>query len=110
MAESKTAQGVETPTRVSKREYISRIARRTGQPVRTVSEVYEAGLAELMEIIINGDRLMLTGFGSFYPQEHKGHRVQFAGRAGEKVIDDYSVLKFSATRDVNRRLDEVAQE
>lgn len=90
--------------RVSKREFVSRVARRAGVPVRVASSVYEAGIEELLSIIADGDRLTLSGFGKFYPQEHKGHRVRFADDNGTDEIDDYAVLKFSATRAVNKQI------
>jgi len=90
--------------RVSKREFVSRFARRAGVPVRVASHVYESMIEELLEIVGNGDKLTLTGFGKFYPQEHKGHRVRFADEDGKQEIDAYNVLKFSATREVNRRV------
>lgn len=90
--------------RVSKREYVSRVARRAGVPVRVASVVYEAAIEELLSIVGNGDRLTLTGFGKFYPQEHKGHRVRFADENGKAEIEDYAVLKFSATRSVNKKV------
>lgn len=89
--------------RVSKRKFIANVAHRSGLPIKVVGQVYDTGLAELMDIVSKGDQLMLTGFGKFYPQAHKGHRVQFAD-SGSKVIDDYHVLKFSATRSVNKLL------
>lgn len=88
--------------RVSKREFLAQVASRSGIPLRTVTRVYDASLEQLMEITSRGDQLMLTGFGKFYPQAHKGHRVQFAD--GAEVIDDYAVLKFSATRSINKAL------
>ncbi len=96
--------------RVNKREFIVRVSRRSGRPIREVTAIMEAGGRELMDIMREDQRLMITGFGSFYPQAHKGHRVQFSDEAGGKVIGDYSVLKFSATRDVNRSLDRRAAE
>lgn len=94
--------------RVNRREYVSRLARRAGVPVRVASAVYDAAVEELLEIVSSGDSLTLTGFGKFYPQEHKGHRVRIAGSdgfgEGFSDIDDYAVLKFSATRAVNRRI------
>jgi DNA-binding protein HU-beta len=96
--------------RVSKREYVNRVARRAGVPVRVASVVYEAMIEELLSIVGNGDRLTLTGFGKFYPQEHKGHAVRTVFKTGatdesEKAeIDSYAVLKFSATRSVNRKV------
>lgn len=89
--------------RVSKREFIARVSSRSRIPVKTVNRVYDKALAELLDIVTRGDQLMLTGFGKFYPQAHKGHRVQFA-EGGETQIDDYYVLKFSATRSVNKTL------
>lgn len=93
-----------SPGRVSKREYISRIAKRAGVPVRTAAAVYAAAIEELVLVVSSGERLTLTGFGKFYPQEHKGHKVRFAAVSGGDHIGDYTVLKFSATRDVNRRI------
>lgn len=97
---------VKEQERVSKRDFLARVAHRSGLPVKTVTQVYDESMAELMAIVVGGNQLMLTGFGRFYPQAHKGHRVQFAGN-GSKVIDDYSVLKFSATRGVNKSLSPV---
>ena len=89
--------------RVSKREFLARVSSRSRIPLRTVTRVYDTVMEELMETMTRGDQLMLTGFGKFYPQAHKGHRVQFAEN-GTEEIDDYRVLKFSATRSVNRSL------
>jgi DNA-binding protein HU-beta len=93
--------------RVSKREFTARFARRAGVPVRVASAVYEAMIEELLDIVASGDKVTLTGFGKFYPQMHKGHSVQkFPGAASEheEQVDDYAVLKFSATREVNKRV------
>ena len=87
--------------RVSKREFTKRFARRAGVPERVATAVYEAMIEELLEIVGNGDRVTLTGFGKFYPQEHKGHRVRFAD-GDNKEIENYAVLKFSATRAINK--------
>ena len=89
--------------RISKREFLSRIAGETRIQPKTVSRVYDAMISELIDITRSGDQLMLSGFGKFYPQPHKGHRVQFA-EGGSEVIEDYFVLKFSATREVNKSL------
>lgn len=89
--------------RVSKREFLAQVSATSEIPLRTVTRVYDEILDELLETMRRGDALMLTGFGKFYPQSHAGHRVQFAGGGG-KAIDDYFVLKFSATRSVNKSL------
>lgn len=90
--------------RVSKREFIAEVARVAGVPVKTATAVYEAIVASLLDNVRRGVTVTLTGFGRFYGQKHKGHCVQFAD-GGKDVIDDYTVLKFSATRSVNKSLD-----
>lgn len=95
--------------RVSKREFLAQVSATSEIPLRTVTGVYDAILDELLETMRRGDALMLTGFGKFYPQSHAGHRVQFA-EEGAKAIDDYQVLKFSATRAVNKSLLEAPRE
>ena len=87
-------------SRISKRRFISRIAGRCGLPVRTVSDVYEAMLRELTDVVSSGQAVVLTGFGRFYRQDHKGHKVRF----GKSDVEGYSVLKFSASRSINRCL------
>ena len=95
--------GMETTghPRISKREFIAKVAGRSGQPIRIVSEVYESLIGELTDSVRRGETVMLTGFGRFCRQVHKGHKVRF----GKKDVDDYPVLKFSASRSINRRLD-----
>ncbi|NYH53030.1 DNA-binding protein HU-beta [Nocardiopsis arvandica] len=100
MAAPQTSEGSE---RVTKRAFIAAVARRVGLPKRVVSEIYDAAIAELMDVVRRGDRLILTGFGSFERQWHKGHPVRFT-KGGEDKVDDYSVLKFSATRQTNQRI------
>ena len=87
--------------RISKRAFISRVAARSDQSVRVVSEIYEALFGELTTAISSGETVVLTGFGRFYRQAHKGHKVRF----GKDDVDDYPVLKFSASRSANRRLE-----
>ena len=87
-------------SRISKRKFISRVATRSGVPVQRVNEVYEAILAEVTEAARAGEDVVLTGFGRFYRQDHKGHKVRF----GKDDVSAYPVLKFSASWSVNRKL------
>lgn len=96
--------------RVSKREFVQRAARRGGIPHATMQKAYDSIVAELLDLVGKGNRVTLTGFGRFYPQPHKGHTVQTkirkdkSGPGESKQVDDYVVLKFSATRDVNKMI------
>jgi DNA-binding protein HU-beta len=91
-------------TRVSKREFVQRFARRGGLSLQVAQTAYNAMIDELLDLVSQGNTVTLTNFGRFYPQAHKGHRVQFAKDDGSAEVTDYTVLKFSATREVNRRV------
>ena len=62
-------------------------------PLGVTQQVYDAFIEELIDLVSKGNKVTLTGFGKFYPQEHKGHRVRFADGDGSTEIDDYTVLK-----------------
>ncbi|GAA1250897.1 DNA-binding protein HU-beta [Microbacterium phyllosphaerae] len=98
-----TSRTLET-NRVSKREFVQRFARRGGISVQAAQTAYSAMIDELLDLVGRGNTVTLTNFGKFYPQTHKGHRVQFAKDEGDAEVNDYTVLKFSATREVNRRV------
>jgi len=98
--------------RVNRSDFLVRVAKRANVDARTVGAVYDAVIEEIIDVVGRGDRLTLTGFGKFYRQVHKGHPVQHVTEEGKlggsddlRTVDDYAVLKFSATRAVNRRLE-----
>lgn len=88
--------------KVNRAEYLARVSKRTGIRKDTVISVYTGLIDELVEIMQDDCQLLLTGFGSFYLQKHKGHPVQFSG--GTDTVDDYDVLKFSPSNIVTKRL------
>lgn len=93
--------------RVTKNEYLRRTAQRTQLPLRVVSLVYGALIDELLEVVGEGESLLLSGFGRFYPQTHKGHVVRSGRNFDEKgstEISDYNILKFSAVQEVNKKV------
>ena len=77
--------------RVSKREFFQRVARRGNLPLRVTQQVYDALIEELIDLVSKGNKVTLTGFGKFYPLEHKGHRVRFGDGDGSSEIDESAV-------------------
>lgn len=91
--------------RVSKKQFLADVARRCGIHEQIVIEVYDAIVDNMFDELAKGHNVSLAGFGLFYAQKHKGHPVQFNSDKG-KTVDDYFVLKFSASKNSNRRLRE----
>ncbi|WP_405824612.1 HU family DNA-binding protein [Streptomyces sp. NBC_00838] len=58
--------------RVSKREFISRVATRSELPIRVVNKVYRSLLGELTDAVNGGEIVVLTSFGRFYRQDPQG--------------------------------------
>lgn len=85
---------------MSKKNFLAAVARDSNISVENVTKAYDAIVDGIHDQLAAGNRVSLTGFGSFYLQKHKGHPVQFDGRA---VIQDYIVMKFSASDALNKR-------
>lgn len=92
--------------RVSKKQFLADVARRCGIHEQIVIEVYDAIVDNMFDELMQGHNVSLAGFGLFYVQKHRGHPVQFNGGRDNKTVDDYLVLKFSASKNSNRRLRE----
>ncbi len=93
--------------KVSKREFVQRVSKRAGLSLRTTQLAYDAIFEEILDLVNSGNRVTLTGFGKFYAQPHKGHNVVLNIRDDAHArgqVDDYAVLKFSATREVNKKV------
>lgn len=94
--------------RANRAEVIDSIRRRTGLPATVVRTVYDAFFDEVVNQVTMGNSVMLTGFGKFYPLSKAGHSVQFKrGSGGDYIdgrVDDYQVLKFSASHRLNQRI------
>lgn len=88
--------------KVNRAEFLARVSKRTGVRREVVVAVYGGIVDELVDVMQGGSQLLLTGFGSFYLQRHKGHPVQFSG--GSDMVSDYDVLKFSPSNIMTKRV------
>lgn len=88
--------------KVNRAEFLARVSKHTGVRKEIVVSVYNGIVDELVDVMIGGNQLLLTGFGSFYLQKHKGHPVQFSG--GSDSVTDYDVLRFSPSNIVTKRV------
>lgn len=107
VATSKPVAKRATPAKreeIGKQRFLEELSHATGMGLDEVSTVYEAMIDIVVDHAVNNRDVMLTGFGRFYPLNHKGHKVRFGTEGAE--IKDYMVLKFSASRTMNKLLDE----
>lgn len=91
--------------RMSRQQFISEIAEKNGVTAESLMSAYNMIFDGICDVVKSGKRLCLNGFGSFYLQKHKGHRMQFSNSAKS---EDYIVFKFSAANTLNQKFrDEV---
>lgn len=83
-------------------DLLKAVSHKSGVSLSVVRSVYDSMVDITVENLIEGRRVGMTGFGSFYIQDHKGHPVQFNNT--KKSIDDYKVVKFVASGLVKKGL------
>ena len=88
--------------RMNKRAFLDTLAEKNGLSVQQVEQAYDMIIGGIVDVVRDGYRLNLMGFGSYYKQWHKGQPVQFHSTA--KRRPDYEVFKFSASNTLNRSL------
>lgn len=90
--------------KVHKREFLKRVASRTGMSEKDVNKFFDAFLAELSDIMVNNGTLTLINFGKFYLSKHPGHPMPFS--KDDSKITSYYTLHFSAVRQLSAKLGE----
>lgn len=83
-------------------EFVNAIAEKNEMTKEDAAQAYHAVINGIKEFVANGKKLQLYGFGCFYLQLHKGHKMQFQPNKNE--TDDYLVLKFSASSSLNKHI------
>lgn len=97
-------QGDRIMDKVCLARLLEQVASEANVDIEIVKKVYTVFVRVVIEELRRHKRVGLTGFGVFDAQKHKGHPVQFG--ATKQTIDDYVVLKFSASDAVKRMLNE----
>lgn len=94
--------------RISKKAFLQDVSKSVSVSEEDVNIVYNAIIDKIFENVIKMNSVSLTGFGNFYLQKHKGHPVQFKN-GKSKPVEDYLVLKFSASKTFNKNVRDLAK-
>ena len=93
--------------KVNKRTFLTYISSRNGISYEEAERAYDMVTNALIELVIRGFRVSLVGFGSYYAKLHRGHPVQFEGKAEQPT---YKVFRFTPSSLLNKRLREEMNE
>ena len=89
-------------TKVSKRPFLVALTKQ-GYTFEEAVNIYESFMKVLLDEVLKGNEVTLTGFGNFMLKYHKGHPVQFTDRDKDSV-GGYLTLKFVTSTVLNKRL------
>ncbi len=92
-------------TGLRKQDLVREVARQTDLPARQVRPIVDTLFATIRNALARGERVSLSGFGSFAAVEHNG-REGISPRTGEKVaIGARRVPRFRAGSALKRAID-----
>lgn len=89
--------------KLSRKEFLEIVSMNYKIPMKELEKSYNAIFSSLVNEVLAGRNVCLTGIGLFYLQKHKGHSVQFK-KDSSKAVKDYDVLKFSASYTLHRKI------
>lgn len=88
-------------------QLLQSVSKESNVELSVVKVVYKSMIKNITKELLTGHKVGLTGFGSFYLQKHKGHPVQFDNK--KSFIDDYNVVKFTASGPVKKMVNDFAK-
>lgn len=90
--------------KMNKQEFIARIAREQDISLKQARYAYDIVVRGIEDVVRDGYRLSLMGFGSFFMQTHKGHPVHVEETT--KEVADYKLFRFKASHALSQRIRE----
>jgi nucleoid DNA-binding protein len=81
-------------------ELIDRVARKIDAPKRLISDVVNTFIDELIEGIVESERVEIRGLGVFVKSKMKPRRIINVATKEETVIDELLRVKFKPSRNL----------
>lgn len=88
--------------KINKVTFIDILAKQHDMDRKDVERCYDIVINGIRDVVLKGNILSLYNFGSFYLQEHKGHKVQFS--KSDEIMNDYLVFKFKTSKSLNQKI------
>ncbi len=89
---------------MTKRQIIDLVARKAHLPKRAAAEAIEVFLNEIGRILSKGERVVLSGFGTFRVTSMKGKTVKIPNTQKFVTIKAHRTPKFSAGKKLKRQV------
>lgn len=87
---------------MTKRELIEQVARKAHLTKKSAQEAVETFLQELERALVKGEKVVLTGFGTFRVIQMKQKQVRVPGTGEEKIIRPHRLPRFVPGKSLKR--------
>lgn len=90
--------------KVNAPDLLREVSEKTGKTLKDTNEFYDAFLEAVREHIKKDEKVALSGFGNFYPSEIKAKEVVLNGE--KRKVEAHTIMKFSASKTLNNKINE----
>lgn len=88
---------------ISKKEFITKVAEKTGRPRKEIDRILDAVLETIKEEVLKGNTIKLVGFGKFELKKYAPSTAR-KPNTGEKVqVPARSKVMFTPGKELRRR-------
>lgn len=87
---------------MTKRELIEQVARKAHLTKKAAAEAVETFLQEVQRALIKGEKVILTGFGTFRVIQMKQKSVRVPGTGEEKLVRSHRLPRFVPGKSLKR--------
>jgi len=91
---------------MTKSDLIEILVNRTNLPKKRIEQVVNSILDALFESLVNGDRIEIRGFGSWYVKEYKAYTGRNPKTGSTVKVDEKKLPFFKVGKELKKRIDE----
>lgn len=91
---------------MTKSDLIELLVNRTNLPKKRVEQVVNCILDSLFESLVNGDRIEIRGFGSWYVKEYKAYTGRNPKTGSTVKVDEKKLPFFKVGKELKKRIDD----
>lgn len=91
---------------MTKSDLIEILVTRTNLPKKRIEQIVNCILDSLFEALVNGDRIEIRGFGSWYVKEYKSYTGRNPKTGSTVKVSEKKLPFFKVGKELKKRIDE----
>lgn len=91
---------------MTKSDLIEILVSRTNLPKKRIEQIVNCVLDSLFEALVNGDRIEIRGFGSWYVKEYKSYTGRNPKTGSNVKVSEKRLPFFKVGKELKKRIDD----